>query len=103
MDAFLTVASAKRMLKSGLKLPLAMRVICLLKLAYGYPADVAYNWIVGSARHRAWPKKLIELYSERLERLVWEPYATRDKKAVYWVKLILAADPTHWRNLPEDL
>jgi hypothetical protein len=94
---FLAVASAVRILSSGLKLPIETRLTCYVLLLVGVPADVVYNAFVGSVRFREWPQwnhgEL--MYSGRVGRLAREDKGWRGEKALTWARVLNAAWPGH--------
>ncbi len=101
MTGFLVIASAKRVLAAGVKLPLALKVTCLFWGVVGLVSDSIYNGLVGTVRFREWPRWLKwhgipvapELYSARVQT-----HSTAgDPKALRWAAILNAADPGHIR------
>jgi hypothetical protein len=93
MTGFLVIASAKRVLAAGVKLPLALKATCLFWGVVGVVADAAYQMTVGTVRFRELPREL--LYSGRIQRLVREGSGWRLEKAKRWAAILNSADPGH--------
>lgn len=94
--AFLALSSANRVRKAGIKLPRGLKVTAHVLLLVGWPADVFYNWTVGTLRFRELPKELT--YSARVRRHCRESASVsewRYRKACAWRDILNVVDPGH--------
>lgn len=94
--SFWGMCTAKRLLKSGVKLSLTDKIVAYVLLAIGYPSDWIYNWSVGWIRFgelREWT------YSARIQYYVdHSTFAADTKKGEdvdYWFIYLNVADPGH--------
>jgi hypothetical protein len=89
---FFALATAERVeASSGIKLTGYRRGIVYIWLLIGWPADVLYNWTIGSLTFRELPKELT--YSSRVGRLA----RAGNVKAIAEANFLNAAMPGHIR------
>ena len=88
---FFALASAERVEASGIRLTGYRRLIVYIWLLIGWPADVLYNWTVGSIVFRELPRELT--YSSRVGRLA----RAGNPKAITEANFLNAVMPDHIR------
>ena len=88
---FFALATAERVEAAGIKLTGYRRLIIYVVLLVGWPADVLYNWSVGTLVFRELPRELT--YSSRVGRLA----RAGNPKAVAEANFLNAALPGHIR------
>lgn len=91
--AFMQVASAKRVLAAGVRMPLDIRIVSYCWLAVGIPADFVFNVTRGTWMFRELPREL--MFSSRVERHFLHSADWRGQKAAVWVRVLNAVDPGH--------
>lgn len=91
--SFWGMCTAKRLLKSGIKLSLTDKICAYVLLIVGYPSDILYNWTVGVIRFREFRKIT---YSSRIQYYQTHRfYDDRDEDTDYWFLYLNVADPGH--------
>jgi hypothetical protein len=97
--AFMALCTAKRMRAAakalGRDLPPFLKLVCIVLLITGWPADVIYNWTVGNVTFKfQTPWKLT--YSSRV---TWQvnhlQESSNPQDAILWEAMLNAGDPLH--------
>jgi len=99
---FFVMATAKRIVNSGMEIPLSGLAIVYLWLLLGVWGDALYNAIIGTWEYKEFPKWLRGefMYSHRIERLANHPVAWvgadwRQAKALPFARMLNVADEGH--------
>lgn len=94
--AFLAMCGAKLIL-AKVPMPWFMRLVIYLWLIVGYPADVIFNWTVGTLMFRELRGFTFSSHiQDRVDRGLW------DMRTVTWVRVLNAGDPNHIKRVPEE-
>jgi hypothetical protein len=99
--AFMQVASAKRALAMGVRLPIDVRVVSAFWLVVGFPADIVFNLTRGTWIFRELPKWGEWTFTARVKRHYRAGPSKRYRTAVYWFTFLNAVDHGHIREIGE--
>ena len=95
--AFLALCGYKLIEKSGVEIPAGITRVAKVWLAIGVPADVLYNWFVGTARFRELRRWTYSAHiQDRIDRGLW------DHDTATWARFLNAGDAGHIKRLPPD-
>lgn len=91
--AFFALCTAKKLLKSGVRLTPGMRMACRIVLFTGYPADIIFNQVQGRIEFGEWRGTT---FTSRIKYYYKHPDECPDPdKFNYWYELLELADPGH--------
>lgn len=91
--AFLVLASARRILAAGARMPAGMRLVCRFWLIVGAPADALFNATYAWVRFGERPREI--MFSSRIERYMRGPDGRQKDRARPWADMLNAAWPEH--------
>lgn len=91
--AFFALCTAKRLLKSGIRLRWGMRWLCRGLVTTGWPADVVFNVVHG---YRYFGELRGVTFSSRIKYYYQHPDKCPDREEFdYWFSVLETGDPGH--------
>lgn len=95
VSAFIVASTFKRLLEEDIELMWWLKVIAVVWVVIGYPADVAFNFLFGTIIFRELPKWGEWLFTHRLQRHYFQSTDWRHDKASQWRVWVNAVDTGH--------